>query len=235
MSPKTAKATAQKRLRKAMKKRAKDKERRKTALKSGAALSENAVQHQMLSEFGNAQNFLKNVLVLAELMRTDEDLKTLRFTPDAVYAYFDLAADRAPLADAYEKRDDFGGYHEDHAEFWREKCRTALKDLVTEEFVERCAKVFKKLMLTKRGFKREYRAVLAGHLLVQSHTAALSPTQAPLEDNNLWELILLATVKENPRELPPVEDAPAVAVTSTPSTGEEKTAANTPDTGTPAG
>jgi len=60
---------------------------------------------------------------------------------------------------------------------------------------------------------------MAGSLLVQSHTAAISRTEAPLEDNNLWELILLASLKENPRELP----APAPA-------GEESAAAETPAT-----
>jgi len=210
MTKKNDKAHAQKRARQAMKKRTKEKQRYQTKVHGGAALSENAVQHQMLSEFGNVQNFVRNVGALGQLMRTDEDLRTLRFDPEKTYAAFDLAADRDLLADAYANREDFTAYGDDFIEPWRDKRRQALKELVDEAIVERAAKVFNKLMLTKKGHKKEYRAVLAGHLLVQSHQAALAPTDAPLEDNNLWELVLLATVKENPRELP--EPAPVAAM-----------------------
>jgi hypothetical protein len=200
---KDQKTAARKRQAKLLKKRTKDKERHRALAKSGVALSENAVQHQMLSEFGSPQNFLKNVLALAGMMQTEPDLKALRFPAEQVYAHFDLAADREALADAYEKKDAIGVYDEKHHDFWRGKRRAALKDLVTDEFVERCEKTFRKLMVAKRGFKKEYRAALAGLLLTQSQKVALSPTEAPLEDNNLWELILLATIKDNPRELPP--------------------------------
>lgn len=214
MAKKTTKQAAQKRARKAMKAHAKSRERHKAATKSGVALSENAVQHQMLSEFGNMQNFVKNIVALAGLMRVEDDLKTMRFNPDEVYAKFDLAADREPLADAYAKADDYPAYDEKHADFWREKRRAVLKDLVTEEFQDRCERVFKKLILTKKGFKKEYRAVLAGHLLAQSQRVALTPTEAPLEDNNLWELILLATIKDHPRELPAAQQNEAEPATA---------------------
>jgi len=203
-----AKTVARKKQKKVLKKRAKDKQRHKIAQKTGMALSENAVQHQILSEFGNAQNFVKNVLALAKLMKTDPDLQTLRFPVEAVYSHFDLAADRAALADAYANKDDLGAYDESFVDFWHDKRRAILKEFVTKEFVDHCEKVFKKLLITKKGFKKEYRAVLAGSLLVQSHRVALAPTDAPLEDNNLWELILLATVKENPKELPEPVAAP---------------------------
>jgi hypothetical protein len=205
MGKKDQKARARKQARKLMKKRTKDNARQKS--RSGVAVSENAVQHQMLSEFGNVENFVKNIGVLAELLRTDDDLIGLRYDVEATYAHFDLAADRDALADLYSDVEDFTYYGEDFQDFWRDKRREALKDLVTEEFVEKTSKIFKKLILTKKGHKREFRASLAGHLLVQSHEAALAPTESPLEDNNLWELIFLATLKENAKELP--EPAPA--------------------------
>jgi len=216
MPKKTAKTAAQRRSRQLMKKHQKDKLRHKA--KGHIAVSENAVQHQMLSEFGNVQNFMRNVLHLSDLMKTDEDLKALRFDPEQVYAHFDLAADRAALVDLYAHGDDVRAYAEEFEEFWHAKRRAALQPLVTEEFIDRCDKVFKKLLVTKKGFKKDYRAALAGRLLVQSHKAAVSPTDAPLEDNNLWELVLLATLKENPRELPeppPVESPAAPATDST--------------------
>ncbi len=211
MPQKTSKDAARKRAARELKKRAKDKERHKKLLKSGVPLSENAVQHQMLSEFGSPANFVKNIHALAEMFKTDADLKALRYPVDKVYANFDLAADRAALADAYEKKDDLPAYDDQYADFWREKRKAMLKEFVTAEFVDTCDKVFKKLIVTKKGFKKEYRAAIAGRLLLQSHVVALTPTDAPLEDNNLWELILLATIKENPRELPPppAEAAPA--------------------------
>jgi hypothetical protein len=209
MAKKTDKSAAQRRARQLIKKHQKDKQRHKT--KGHLAISENAVQHQMLSEFGNVQNFMKNVLHLADLMRTDDDLKTLRFDPAAVYAQFDLTADRAALADVYAHQEELPAYAEEFEEFWHAKRRAVLETLVTEEFIERCDKVFKKLLVTKQGFKKDYRAALAGRLLVQSHRAAISRTEAPLEDNSLWELALLATLKENPRELPAPATEPVAA------------------------
>lgn len=206
MGKKNEKAAAQRKQRKAMKKRSKDKQRQKTS--RIGAMSENAVQHQMLSEFGNVQNFVRNVLHLSTMLQADEDLKALRFVPEQVYAQFDLAVDREQLADLYAQADDLPAYDEQYEEYWHDKRRDVLPDLVTDEFVEQCEKVFKKLLITKKGFKKDYRGVMAGNLLVQSHTVALSRTEAPLEDNNLWELILLASLKENPRELPePVPEA----------------------------
>jgi hypothetical protein len=214
---KDAKAVARKRATKQLKKRTKDNERRKTFARTGVALSENAVQHQMISQFGSPQNFIKNVFALGEMMKTEADLKTLRYAPEQVYAHLDLTADRAALADVYEKKDDLPAYAEEFIDFWHEKRKAILKDTVTDEFVERCDKLFKKLLLVKKGFKKEYRAVLAGRLLVQSHQVAATPADAPLEDNNLWELILLATIKENLRELPPLPaEPPAPAAESAP-------------------
>jgi len=217
MGKKNEKAAAQRKQRKAMKKRSKDNQRRKGG--HIGAVSENAVQHQMLSEFGNVQNFVKNVLHLSTMLQADEDLKTLRFAPDDVYAHFDLTADRDQLADLYAQADDLPAYNETYEEYWHDKRRDALPALVTDEFVEKSEKMFKKLLVTKKGFKKDYRGAMAGSLLVQSHTAAISRTEAPLEDNNLWELILLASLKENPRELP--ETAPAA---------EESAAAEPPAT-----
>ena len=222
----TTKNRAQKQARKSMRKRAKDKQRQKTH--AHTALSENAIQHQMLSEFGNVQNFVKNVQALADLMKVDEDLKKLRYDPEKVYAHFDLAADRAALADAYEKADDPTAYAEEFQDFWREKRRAILPEMVTETFVEQCEKMFKKLMLTKKGQKKEYRAVLAGSLLVRSHRVAMTPTDAPLEDNSLWELILLATIKENIKELP--EPAPSMTEEKATSTAPAAEAENETDT-----
>ncbi|MDP8223047.1 MAG: hypothetical protein P9L99_06790 [Candidatus Lernaella stagnicola] len=207
MTKKNTKAKAQRRAKQLMKKRAKLKLRQKTRVVGHLAMTENAIQHQMLSEFGNVENFVRNIGALAELMREDEDLKTLRYDADKVYEGFDLAADRDALEDLYSDTEDFTYYGEDFQDFWRDKRRDILKDLVTEELIERADKILKKLLLTKKGHKKEYRAVMAGQLLVRSHRVALSPTDAPLEDNNLWELILLATLKENPRDLP--EPAPA--------------------------
>ncbi len=221
MGKKNDKAAAQRKQRKAMKKRSKDNQRHKAG--HIGAVSENAVQHQMLSEFGNVQNFVKNVLHLSVMLQADEDLKTLRFAPDDVYAHFDPAADRDQLADLYAQADDLPAYDETYEEFWHDKRRDALPALVTDEFVDKCEKVFKKLLVTKKGFKKDYRGAMAGSLLVQSHTAAISRTEAPLEDNNLWELILLASLKENPRELP--EPAPAAeesAVEEQPATDNEE-------------
>lgn len=216
MAKMTMKNRAQKQARKSMRKRAKDKQRQKTH--AHASLTENTIQHQMLSEFGSVQNFVKNVQALAELMKVDDDLKKLRYEPEKVYAHFDLALDRAALADVYEKADDLTAYDEEFQDFWREKRRSILPNVVTDEFVQHCEKLFKKLLLTKKGQKKEYRAVMAGSLLVQSHTVALTPTDAPLEDNSLWELILLATIKENVKDLPEA---------ATPS-AEEKAAATAP-------
>ena len=206
MAKKTVKAAAQRRARQAMKKHQKEKQRKQA--KVHLAVSENAVQHQMLSEFGNVQNFMRNVLHLADLFKSDPDLQTLRYDPEQTYAQFDLAADRAALADLFAKRDDLPAYAEEFEEYWHGKRRTVLEPLVTDEFVEKCDKVFRKLLVTKKGYKKDYRAAMAGRLLVQSHTVALQRSEAPLEDNNLWELVLLATLKENPRELPPPPPEP---------------------------
>jgi len=209
MAKKTAKSLAQHRLKQSLKKRARDKVRHKA--KSTSVVTENAIQHQILHEFGNAQNFMRNILHLSRLMREDADLKALRFDADKVYSYFDLTQDRAALADVYAQAEETAAFSEEYEEFWRGKKRLILKDLVTKEFAEHCGKVFKKLVVTKKGFKKDFRAVLAGNLLVQSHSVALSPSEAPLEDNNLWELVLLATIKENQRPLP--EPAPAESAT----------------------
>ena len=219
MAKKTEKVRAQKRARQQMKKRAKEKQRQKTQVK-GHSFSENAVQHQMLSEFGNVENFVRNIGALADMMREDEDLRTLRYDPEQLYQQFDLAADREALADLYSKPEEFTYYGEDFQDFWRDKRREVLKEFVTDEVVERASKIFNKLLLTKKGQKKEYRAVMAGNLLVQSHQAALSPTDAPLEDNNLWELVLLATLKENPKELP--DPAPAEETAEQPESGESE-------------
>lgn len=233
MAKKNVKDRAQKRARQAMKKRSKEKQRYQAKLRSGVAVSENAVQHQMLSEFGSVENFVRNVGALAGLLRTDEELVGLRFDPEKVYGHFDLAADRGMLADAYAEPEDFTSYSDDFADAWRDKRRVVLKELVDDEFVARAEKLFSKLMLTKKGHKKEYRAVLAGHLLAQSQKVAMSPTEAPLEDNNLWELLLLAAVKENPKDLPEptaetetsATDEPAIETEDAAPQGEESVAA----------
>jgi len=203
MVKKKSGVSERKKQQKSLKKRAKDKVRRKRTV--GVALSENAIQHKMISEFGNIKNFVRNMQALSEMMDKDEDLKTLRFNPEKAYEKMDLAKERNALADLYST-EGFAAYAEEYEAFWKEKRKEILPDLVTDEFVENADKIFKKLMVTKKGFKKEYRAVLAGKLLVDSHKAALA--ESSIEENSLWELIFNATLKENKKELPPEQEKP---------------------------
>ncbi|MCC6158938.1 MAG: hypothetical protein IT350_12870 [Deltaproteobacteria bacterium] len=196
---KNDKAQARKRQERAMKKRGKDVVRHRT--RSSTILSENTIQHQMLGEFGSVENFIRNMRRLGELFREDESLKTLRFDAAAIYAKLDLAEAKtnAALRDFYSN-DDFTYFAEEFEEFWKERRGEILPDLVNDERANEIERIFKVLMQKKKGFKKDYRAVLAGHLLIQSHQLARNET--PIAENNLWEMMFNATIKENKVELP---------------------------------
>jgi hypothetical protein len=192
-----------------MKKRGRDQARHKS--RAGAVTTNNTIQHQMLGEFGSVDNFVKNMRRLAELFRELDELKALRFDADALYAKLDLAEPKtnAALRDLYSQ-DDLTYYAEEHEEFWKTKRGEVLPELISDERAEEIEKIFKVLVQKKRGFKKDYRAVLAGHLMAQSHL--LAQTEAPVGENSLWELMFNATLKENHRELPePVEPTPSEA------------------------
>ena len=185
-----------------MRKRQKDKRRYKS--RSSTVASENSVQHQMISTFGNVKNFIRTVQSLGQLFKEDEDLLKIRFDPEKIYEKIDLSKMREPLADMY-KEDDLTVYDEKYEDVWKEKRKEILEDLLTEEFVENTQKTFEKLLQTKKGHKREYRAAMAGKLLVESHLYSL--TEAPINENSLWEILFNAALKENKKELPdPVPD-----------------------------
>ena len=208
MAKKSGVNRVKKQQQKAMKKRQKDKVRHKSH--STTVVSENAVQFQMISEFGNVQNFVKNVQNLAKMFREDEDLMKLRFDPDKIYAHVDLQEDRDALEDMYQD-DDLFVYDEQYEDLWKGKRKTALEEQITDEMVEQVDATFKKLVQTKKGFKKEYRAAMAGKLLIESHITSL--TEAPAHENALWEIMFNAALKENKKELPPpvekTEEAPA--------------------------
>ncbi|MBZ0273547.1 hypothetical protein K8I61_16025 [bacterium] len=214
---KTAKSESarQKRL---MKKRSKDIVRHKTH--TSGVMTENTIQHQMLGEFGSVQNFIKNVRVLAEMFGEEESLKSLRFDAKAIYDKIDLEDPEAnaALKDLFEAREDITAYGEDFEPFWKDTRTGILPDFLTDEFVDEVARRFKVLLARKRGFKREYRAVLAGNLLVQAHKVALA--ESPVGENNLWELIFNATLKENPVDLP----EPRAVSASADDAGDEESA-----------
>lgn len=197
MTKKAGKLTEQKRQQKLMKKRTRDKQRQKH---QPGQLSENAIQHKMVSSFGNVTNFVRNVQHLSAMFKAEDDLKTVRFDAGALYGKMDLAESRNALADLYSQAD-YTGYAEEFESFWKEKRRALLPDLLTEEFISSLEKILKKLMVTKKGFKKDYRAVLAGFLLLESHQSALTETKT--DENQLWEIIFNATLKDNPVELPP--------------------------------
>ncbi len=196
---KNDKVQARKRQERAMKKRGKDVVRHRS--RSTTILSENTIQHQMLGEFGSVENFIRNMRRLGELFREDEGLKTLRFDAPAIYAKLDLAEPKtnAALRDLYSN-DDFTYYAEEHEEFWKDRRGEILPDHVNDERANEIERMFKVLMQKKKGFKKDYRAVLAGHLLIQSHQ--LARTETPIAENNLWEMMFNATLKENKVELP---------------------------------
>ncbi len=212
-----AKSTERKRQKRLMKKRQKDHARHKT--RSTTVASENAVQHQMLGEFGNVANFIKNVQHLSVMFTTDESLKDVRFDAKALYEKLDLTdpAINAAMKDIYSN-DDIMYYAEEYEEFWKDRRREILPDFVTDELAENLDKNFKVLLKKKRGFKKDYRAVLAGSLLVQSHMVALK--ESPVEENNLWELIFNATLKENKVELPEPVEKPEEPPAETPAVDE---------------
>jgi len=199
MGRKKSKDSEHRRQKRLMRKRGKDSVRHKS--QSSASVSENAVQHQMLSEFGSVENFVKNTRHLAELFKTEEGLKELRFDHKAVYAKLDAEDPKTneALKDLFTD-DDFTYYAEEYEDFWKEKRSEILPDLLTEEIVNKTSKLFKVLIRKKRGFKQDYRAVMAGELLIQSHLAAL--TEAPVGENNLWEIMFNAALKENKIDLP---------------------------------
>ena len=226
---------ALKKQKKLMRKHTKDVKRHKAHSTGG--VSENAIQHQMLSEFGSVENFVKNVHHLADMMRTEEDLKKLRFDAQKIYAKLDLADPDThdAMADLYAS-DDITAYSEAWEHFWKEKRGEILPDIVTDEMAEGIARTFKVLQQKKRGFKKDYRAVLAGNLLIQSHIVAL--TEAPIGENNLWELMFNATLKENKVELPAprartAPEAEPAAVPATETKPAEPAAEPTPEVKAP--
>ncbi len=192
-----AKAKEKKRQLKAMKKRKKDNRRHR--VRSSTVLGENAVQHQMISTFGNVQNFIKTVQNLADMFKTDDDLKNIRLDHEKVYEKIDLVKMREPLANMYAD-DSLVAYDEQYEEVWKETRKEILEELITEELAEKVRKLFEKLIRTKKGHKKEYRAAMAGKLLVESHLYSL--TEAPVHENSLWEILFNAALKENKKELP---------------------------------
>ncbi|MCZ7582531.1 MAG: hypothetical protein M5R36_03900 [Deltaproteobacteria bacterium] len=214
-------ASERKRQKRLMKKRQKDQVRHRA--RSTSVSSENAIQHQMLGEFGSVENFVKNLHNLAGMMREEEDLKTLRFDAKALYEKLDLADPKtnAALTDLYTD-DDYTYYAEEYEEFWKDRRGEILPDLVTDDVAQNAARIFKVLLQKKRGFKREYRAALAGNLLVQSHIVALQ--ESPVAENNLWEMMFNATLKDNKVELPaPREETPAADTAEEPPAAEPST------------
>jgi len=202
-------AAERKRQKRLMKKRQKDQIRQKS--RSTTVSSENSIQHQMLGEFGNVSNFIKNIQHLAGLFTTEESLKEIRFDSKSLYEKLELTdpTTNAAMIDIYSN-DDFTYYSENYEEFWKETRAAILPDFVTDELAENLDKTFKILLQKKRGFKKDYRAILAGSLLAKSHIVALK--ESPVEENNLWELIFNATIKSNKVELPePVEKTEAAS------------------------
>jgi len=213
MTKKESKVLERKRQDKLMKKRSKDKERHKHHT---GPVSENAIQHKMLSTFGNVPNFVRNIRHLASLLATEEDLKGLRFNSQSIYADLDLQKDRDALADFYANPD-FTIYSEEFEPFWKAKRADLLPKLLTDDFVKETDRALKKMMVVKKGFKKDHRSILAGKLLLESHMAALTETK--IDENQLWELIFNATLKENPIELPePVTPPSEEPVASTETT-----------------
>lgn len=206
MGKKNAITSEKKRQQRAMKKRQKDKSRSKDH--SSTAMSENAVQHQMLSNFGNVKNFVKNIQGLSDMFKTDEDLAKIRLDPEKVYEKIDLQADREALIDIYSD-DDFTSYDEQFEDFWKAKRKDILEDIVDDDLVNKTKSAFQKLLVTQKGHKKEYRAVMAGKLLLDSHIYSL--TEAPVQENALWEILFNAAIKENKKDLPePAEPEPEV-------------------------
>jgi hypothetical protein len=221
MGKKGSKNQEKKRQQKAMKKRQKDNTRHK--VRSTSVVSENSVQHQMLSSFGNVQNFVKNVVALSEMFKSDADLSKFRLDPDKVYEKIDMQAGRDALVDMYAE-DDFMTYDEQYEEYWKEVRKDILEELISEDLVEQMKKTFDKLVLTKKGKKKEYRAVMAGKLLLESHIYSL--TEAPVQDNALWEILFNAAIKENKKDLPePAPEPEEGAAEETPAEAPAESAA----------
>jgi hypothetical protein len=140
---------------------------------------------------------------------------------------------REPLADMYSN-DDLTYYDEKYEDDWKNVRKEALENALTDEIIEKVQQTFEKLTLTKKGHKKEYRAAMAGKLLVESHVTSL--TEAPVNENGLWEILFNAAIKENKKELPapvekPAEAAEPVAKVEEP-VKEEKPAAKTKKTAT---
>ena len=216
-----------KRQKRAMDKRRKDTERHKQGT---SVVSEGAAKYQMMTRFGKPgqmDNFIRSLAHLADLFATDEELRDLRFDAEALYAGFDLAADRDPLARLYEATNALF-VPEDDGEFWKAKRKALLPGAVTEEFAKTVSQRMNVLVLKKKGFKKDHFAVQAGKLLADAHTASL--TGGDVEDNALWELIFNTTLRENRRELPPAPEAPAPepATEATPAATPEAPAAEEP-------
>lgn len=208
-----------KRQKKVMDKRRKDSERR---AKGTATISENAARYQMMTAFGQSgkmDNFIRNLAHLSELFGENEDLKALRFDAEKVYASFDLAAERDYLARLYEAENPLYLPEED-GEFWKEKRKAVLSELIDDDFVKKTTQVFNKLTQTTRGFKKDSRAIQAGKLMLDVHLTSTSG--ADLWDNALWEIIFNTTLRDNPKALPEPVDEPAAEETPA---EEEKTPA----------
>lgn len=195
-----------KRQKKAMQKRRKDAERRK---RGTSVVTENDAKYQMMTAFGQPgkiDNLVRNMAHLAGMFETDEDLKGIRFDADKAYEVLDLAADRDYIERLYEAENPLFVPEED-GDFWKEKRQTALPELVTEEFAKTADRLITVLLQKKRGFKKDYRAIQAGKLMIDAHTASL--TGGDLEENTVWEIVFNVTLRENKRELPPPVERPA--------------------------
>jgi len=186
-----------------LRKRRRDAERQKAKTH---AVSESALQHQLVATFGSPENLFKNLVHLGEMFTTEEELKSVRFDADAIYEKLNLEEMRDKLEAMYEAENPLL-YPEDDQDFWREVRKEILPDLVSEDLAKQIAKKFEILIRKKKGIRKDYLAASAGKLLAHLHIRALTHTE--MEDNALWELIFNLTLQENQRELPePAEAAP---------------------------
>lgn len=184
------------RQRKLLKKRRKDAARKKSRT---VAVSESALQHQLVASFGSPENLFKYMVHLGEMFKSEEDLKSFRFEADKIYEKLNLSEVSNKLKSLYEAENPLL-YPEEDQDFWRDIRKKLLPELVTDDFAKRIAKKLEVLVQKKKGIRKDYLAASAGKLLAQMHLRALTLTE--IEDNLLWELIFNLTLQENIRELP---------------------------------
>ena len=163
------------------------------------AVSESALQHQLVASFGSPENLFKYLVNLGEMFKSEQDIKSFRFDPEKIYAKLNLEEASGKLKALYESESPLL-YPEEDVEFWRAARKQALPELVTDDFAKQLAKKFEILVRKKKGIRKDYLAASAGKLFAQLHLRALAHTE--IEENSLWELIFNLTLQENKRELP---------------------------------